>query len=864
MIMYIFSIIFFSLATMLSSPSKMTASEEAMANMLKNHPLLGQAALLGLGNPMYAVQLAQLQAAQQLLSQTQHLQQQHLKRESDSEKEENLRKRRHEIEEEESEDASALNLTKKMPRVESPLDLSGAKDQLGKLTGGYDPTSGLAGMMHPGWAGALPFLNPFLASAAAASSSPEALMARYSAAAAAAAAAAAQATTAELRLQQSPPRISTPPTSLSRNPLEHMSEIAKTGRSSSKPVAAGGGGVGGARSHHSAWQSQWINRGPENTKDIFKCVTCKNNFSNLQALTVHMRETGHFHQAASSASSPSRTSSSSPRAAPFGGVSNLFPTSKPSSISPQDFMRKRSPPTITAAPNPPTLPMPSPRAMQHMDTPPKRDILKEQLPMPRKLVRGQDIWLGKGEEQTKNILKCMYCGQSFRSLDSLTVHMQETKHYTKVISKEQITTWKTEGADNKSLPAPPAANPPTSLAARHSANITSVLSCKVCGAQFMTLKALGDHMVANNHYAGAPTAVNSTADFMNRNGFRPNSDLHSSTAVTATATAAKKSKSLPVKTLLEIERMQKASMVDAGMEGKNSSPDLHNHHSNRATSPPSSTPERRPDSAKSRSSVASSVEDGKSSTKSILGSLEDMVQHNFGSANSAAATRPQSSSSHRGSANNSPVSPPRTPLASSSPPKSFSVTSLIPGIVNAAAAAAAAAPVAPSSSSRSTTLNKNPLAALQMFCDNTEKPGKNGSGVNKRDHHAPTSMMGDPNSILAFSWACNQAVMDDSVFKCPFCDTPFVSKGAYRHHLSKVHFMKDSVNGVPELKRASPSTSMGGGGGGGGGSSSSSPKREGEESTENKYHKYAEMAKQLSSSTAAAAAATATQSATKA
>ena len=64
-----------------------------------------------------------------------------------------------------------------------------------------------------------------------------------------------------------------------------------------------------------------------------------------------------------------------------------------------------------------------------------RDILKEQLPMPRKLVRGQDVWLGRGEQQTRDILKCMWCGESFRSLDLMTKHMQETKHYTKVISQ---------------------------------------------------------------------------------------------------------------------------------------------------------------------------------------------------------------------------------------------------------------------------------------------------------------------------------------------------------------------------------------------------------------------------------------------
>ena len=57
-------------------------------------------------------------------------------------------------------------------------------------------------------------------------------------------------------------------------------------------------------------------------------------------------------------------------------------------------------------------------------------------------VRGQDVWLGKGEQQTRDILKCMWCGQSFRTLDLMTRHMQETKHYTKVISQEQLTTWK--------------------------------------------------------------------------------------------------------------------------------------------------------------------------------------------------------------------------------------------------------------------------------------------------------------------------------------------------------------------------------------------------------------------------------------
>ena len=36
--------------------------------------------------------------------------------------------------------------------------------------------------------------------------------------------------------------------------------------------------------------------------------------------------------------------------------------------------------------------------------------------LPRKLVRGQDVWLGKGQEQTRQILKSMWCRSSFKKL----------------------------------------------------------------------------------------------------------------------------------------------------------------------------------------------------------------------------------------------------------------------------------------------------------------------------------------------------------------------------------------------------------------------------------------------------------------
>merc|ERR1719205_399346 len=100
--------------------------------------------------------------------------------------------------------------------------------------------------------------------------------------------------------------------------------------------------------------------------------------------------------------------------------------------------------------------------------------------------------------------------------------------------------------------------------------------------------------------------------------------------------------------------------------------------------------------------------------------------------------------------------------------------------------------------------------------------------------------MSDPGAILAFSWAVNQAANTagaaggDGAIKCPFCDTPFISKGAYRHHLSKMHFTKENLGSL-----AANQTLGGGGGGVPGAARSPSPadSKEGE-SLQSKYQKY--------------------------
>merc|ERR1712233_175070 len=107
--------------------------------------------------------------------------------------------------------------------------------------------------------------------------------------------------------------------------------------------------------------------------------------------------------------------------------------------------------------------------------------------------------------------------------------------------------------------------------------------------------------------------------------------------------------------------------------------------------------------------------------------------------------------------------------------------------------------------------------------------------------------MSDPGAILAFSWAVNQAANNaggsgDSAIKCPFCDTPFISKGAYRHHLSKMHFTKENLGNMsaPNIPQGTLTPS-------GVTNRTPSPQaKDAEESLQSKYQKYSQLAKQLS------------------
>lgn len=132
----------------------------------------------------------------------------------------------------------------------------------------------------------------------------------------------------------------------------------------------------GSHGRQNPWQTQWINRSSEQTRDVFTCVWCKESFRSLQEMTVHMKESPRcgmagMQQAAASVSSLP-AASTSPSAA----------SSSPAARNGNERSAGGKEPMSSAV------------------------LAKNNVNMPRKLVRGQDVWLGRGAEQTRQILKC--------------------------------------------------------------------------------------------------------------------------------------------------------------------------------------------------------------------------------------------------------------------------------------------------------------------------------------------------------------------------------------------------------------------------------------------------------------------------
>lgn len=148
----------------------------------------------------------------------------------------------------------------------------------------------------------------------------------------------------------------------------------------------------------------------------------------------------------------------------------------------------------------------------------------------------------EGKEDAQKVLKCMYCGHSFESLQDLSVHMIKTKHYQKVPLKEPVPVLATKlvpSAKKRSLQDTPvspcspeslsgssglvsaveegkdakgAANPYVTPNNRYGyqngasytwqfeARKSQILKCMECGSSHDTLQQLTAHMMVTGHF----------------------------------------------------------------------------------------------------------------------------------------------------------------------------------------------------------------------------------------------------------------------------------------------------------------------------------------------------------------------------
>ncbi|XP_030638275.1 teashirt homolog 1-like [Chanos chanos] len=148
----------------------------------------------------------------------------------------------------------------------------------------------------------------------------------------------------------------------------------------------------------------------------------------------------------------------------------------------------------------------------------------------------------EGKEDAQKVLKCMYCGHSFESLQDLSVHMIKTKHYQKVPLKEPVPALATKlvpsakkrvlqdplispcspesikvsgsnassgeaGKDPKAT-ANPYVTPNNRYGYQNGASYTwqfearkaQILKCMECGSSHDTLQQLTAHMMVTGHF----------------------------------------------------------------------------------------------------------------------------------------------------------------------------------------------------------------------------------------------------------------------------------------------------------------------------------------------------------------------------
>lgn len=228
---------------------------------------------------------------------------------------------------------------------------------------------------------------------------------------------------------------------INHQPINSLGPIIPTSVSSTPPKTSGKG-IGsksglssrGSGNRQNPWQTQWMNRSSEQTRDVFTCVWCKESFKSLQDMTLHMKKSprcgmaGMQQAAAATASLSSALSSSShsSSAASQSAVtshhqhhSSSVPSSPllshhPHAHHPVHHLSSSSSSGVAAngsamgGKGGRSAVSASSGANSGKSSEPMSSavLAKNNVALPRKLVRGQDVWLGRGAEQTRQILKC--------------------------------------------------------------------------------------------------------------------------------------------------------------------------------------------------------------------------------------------------------------------------------------------------------------------------------------------------------------------------------------------------------------------------------------------------------------------------
>lgn len=148
----------------------------------------------------------------------------------------------------------------------------------------------------------------------------------------------------------------------------------------------------------------------------------------------------------------------------------------------------------------------------------------------------------EGKEDAQKVLRCMYCGHSFESLQDLSVHMIKTKHYQKVPLKEpgtsiaaakvissfrkrvpvELDITKLNATDQKvssngnpanvNHPKVPDINKKESIVDHKNVSNTAqiksqILRCMECGQSFNSLQNLSAHIMLTGHFVKASQSL---------------------------------------------------------------------------------------------------------------------------------------------------------------------------------------------------------------------------------------------------------------------------------------------------------------------------------------------------------------------